>query len=347
VHETSRDFTFCAHAINESDVFVIEDATLDERFCDNPYVTGDLQIRFYAGAQLTTSDGFNIGTLCVIDNKARNLSVDQINALCALARQVINNFESRHLADKLRLRFLEKRMINSSKMAGLGEVASGVAHEINNPLAIIRGKADQLIRRLDVGNPDLQMFCADLLKIETTVDRIAKIVRSLNSYSRSGEKDPMTISSISDIVAETIDLCRQRFKDAGIDLRYLASENAHLACRPVQISQVLMNLLSNAFDAVINITTKWVSVEVLILEKSLQVRVADSGPGIQQAVAARIMNPFFTTKAIGKGTGLGLSIANGIAEDHGGTLRYEPESPNTLFVLELPLQNSKHLRDVS
>ena len=111
-----------------------------------------------------------------------------------------------------------------------------------------------------------------------------------------------------------------------------------LDCRPVQISQVLLNLLSNALDAVENTENPWIAIEAEAIpeKQEIEIRITDSGPGIPNAVAEKMMNPFFTTKPSGKGTGLGLSISTRIMQEHGGTLRLDRSHPYTQFILRLP-----------
>jgi C4-dicarboxylate-specific signal transduction histidine kinase len=122
-----------------------------------------------------------------------------------------------------------------------------------------------------------------------------------------------------------------------VNLDIVAVEDGQVNCRPTQLSQVLLNLLSNAFDAVSALSEKWVRLTVTQEEQKLIIKVIDSGNGIPSDIAEKIMQPFFTTKVIGKGTGLGLSISRGIIESHEGALFYDPSEKNTTFVIELPI----------
>jgi PAS domain S-box-containing protein len=230
----------------------------------------------------------------------------------------------------------QQRLMQSAKMSSLGEMAGGIAHEINNPLAIIQGKAEQMRKRIETQAVDLEYFKKNLGQIEKTVERIAKIIKGLRSFSRNAEADPMAEVKVSQIVEDTLELCGERFKNRAIDLRVNSADGLSIECRPSQISQVVLNLLSNAYDAVENSAEKWVQLEVASDGDLVKISVADSGSGIEPGALERIMEPFFTTKAVGRGTGLGLSIAKGICEDHNGCLRYDPLSKHTRFVIELP-----------
>ena len=218
----------------------------------------------------------------------------------------------------------------------LGEMAAGIAHEVNNPLTVIAGRASLIRAQIDSGHADPEKMKEGLEKIDLTVIRIAKIVNGLKSFAQVTDSESLTVESVSKIIEDALDLCRERFKFKSIDLRVKYDTTASIACRPVQISQIIVNLLSNAYDAIELSNEKWVSLEASSDEKTVKISVTDSGPGIPREIANKIMQPFFSTKEIGKGTGLGLSISSGIAQAHHGQLKYDPLSKNTRFVLELP-----------
>lgn len=234
----------------------------------------------------------------------------------------------------------QSNLVQSSKMAALGEMASGVAHEINNPLAIIRGTASLMRESLQNGAaPDVEKLLKSISRIEDTAKRIAKIITGLRSFSRNSVQDPMEPVLITQILEDSFALCSEKFKTQSIDLRSKVSgfENCKVRCRASQLSQVLVNLLNNAHDAIASLPEKWIEVSLSRKGHRLVLRVTDSGAGIPPEVLARLMQPFFTTKEVGRGTGLGLSISKGIVEDHQGTLTLDTSSPNTCFVIDLPL----------
>lgn len=224
----------------------------------------------------------------------------------------------------------------SSKMSSLGEMAGGIAHEINNPLTIINSKALVITKLLEKDKPDLPKIESELKKIEDTTDRIAKIIRGLSAFARNTEGDPMEPAMVSKIIQDTLELCRERFKNHHIELKVNIVDDAIIDCRPHQISQVVLNLLNNAHDAVLNLPEKWINVEVARNNAWVMIKITDSGSGIDPTIIDKIMEPFFTTKEVGKGTGLGLSISKGIIEDHRGQLRYENFKNHTQFVIQLP-----------
>ncbi len=225
----------------------------------------------------------------------------------------------------------------SAKMASLGEMAAGIAHEINNPMTIIKGRS-YLIRKLHESgklSPEELVRACD--SIDQTVQRVTKIIQGLKTFARSDAFDVKSCSLVTTVVADTLAFCAERFRAHGIrlDVEGVGSELWTL-CRPTQISQVLLNLLGNAFDAVETLHDPWVRLEVRDAGEEIEMIVSDSGAGIPAATREKIFQPFFSTKEIGKGTGLGLSISLGIVKDHGGRLWVDAAAANTRFVLALP-----------
>lgn len=232
----------------------------------------------------------------------------------------------------------------SSRLSSLGMMAGGIAHEINNPLTIIHASASDLIYMAQEGE---QLPIEDILRkckrIRDTADRIARIVKSLRRIAREGSQDEFFPAPVARIVEETLEMCRERFKIKSV--RLIVPEidpSLTVSCREVQIAQVLLNLLQNAFDAVVDEPgDRWVRLNVSTQDNALMFSVSDSGPGIPQELKSKIMEPFFTTKEVGKGTGLGLSLSTSIAEEHGGKLELRDETGHTCFCLTLPISKER------
>jgi signal transduction histidine kinase/integral membrane sensor domain MASE1 len=228
------------------------------------------------------------------------------------------------------------QLINSSKMASLGEMASGVAHEINNPLAIIQGKVKVISLMLEDLNITQPMLFQEIHKIKLTTDRIEKIVKGLRNFSRASNNDPFEPIPVQKILNETLDLCSEKFKAYGIKLIIQEIPDVTISCRPSQISQVLINLLNNSSDAIENLSEKWIEIGFQLKENNqISISITDSGHGIPPENINKIMEPFFTTKEVRKGTGLGLSIAKSIIESHKGLLWLDIRHKNTRFVIDL------------
>ncbi len=228
----------------------------------------------------------------------------------------------------------------STRMASLGMMAGGVAHEINNPLAIIHALAANLLRQVKAeGAVPAEMIVRTGKRIEQTADRIAKIVRSMRYLAREGSQDTLRLTPVTRIVEETLEACRERFREHSVNLCLPVIDPAlSVSCREVQIAQVLLNLLQNAYDAVMEQTgDRWIRLDVAVQDRSVAFSVIDSGPGIPLELKTRIMEPFFTTKEVGKGTGLGLSLSAAIVEEHGGKLELTEEGGHTCFSFRLPM----------
>ena len=233
----------------------------------------------------------------------------------------------------------EQNLIYSAKMASLGEMAGGIAHEINNPLSILLGFSSKVSRLLSENPPNIGLVISDLEKIKDTTKRISNIVNGLRSFSRNSKGDPFLKTSLNTIIADTLGLCQEKFRHHGVEIKDDYISDVLFECRASQISQILLNLLNNSYDAIVGLPSKWIRIVVVKLnQERFQIKVTDSGLGIAQNVVNKIMQPFFTTKEVGKGTGLGLSISMGIALEHNGTLTIDKDSPNTTFVLELPFK---------
>ncbi len=231
----------------------------------------------------------------------------------------------------------QKMLAHSAKMSALGEMAGGIAHEINSPLGIITLHANQLERLQKRGALTPEMIDQEAKLIASTALRIGEIIKGLRAFARDGDKDPFVSVRVSSIVADALVLCQTKFRNHGIALQLSdIPEELEIECQPVQISQVFLNLLNNSFDAVQGIFDGWVRVVVREQPDEVEIIFTDSGKGIPAEVQVRLMQPFFTTKEVGKGTGLGLSISKGIIEAHAGSIRLNVESANTQFVVTLP-----------
>lgn len=284
--------------------------------------------RIEKAAQKISSGDFNISLPTHGQDEVSTLS------------QAINKMAASLLEAQTQIIKQQELLIVSSKMSSLGEMAGGIAHEINTPLAVIALKADLLEAASHTeeftlnGREIVADACA---MIHRTTDRIAKIIIGLRAFARDGASDPFQKMDVQSIVKDTLDLCSEKFRGSGVVLHVQMPENELLlSCRATQISQVLLNLLSNSFDASQEISEKWIKIEARDLGTEVELSVTDSGHGISAAIRSKLAQPFFTTKEVGKGTGLGLSISRGIVMDHGGHLILDEQSPHTRFVIVLP-----------
>jgi len=239
---------------------------------------------------------------------------------------------------------LETRLRQSQKLESIGTLASGVAHEINNPLTGMINYAELISRR--VGDPNLRNYAEAIM---SEGGRVAKIVRNLLSFARQ-ERETHSPARLVDIYDAAISLIGQLLRKDHILVEADVPDGLpSIKCRSQQIQQVLLNLLTNARDAlndryVREDPDKRILIRACEIEHEgspwIRMTVEDRGIGIAQENAARVFDPFFTTKPRDRGTGLGLSISYGIVRDHGGRLMLESEPGQfTRFTMDLPVDN--------
>lgn len=230
----------------------------------------------------------------------------------------------------------QSHMIHNSNLVALGEMAGGVAHEINNPLQTLALQSQALkvsFANLEKVSPDVS---EQLDTVDHSIKRISKLIRALRDLTRDVSNDPAGYFIIREMLDDVLSVSSERLKNLGIQLIIHGDRNLAVNGNMVQISQVLINLLNNSIDALEGRKEKWVTIGLLEKKDRVQVIVTDSGAGIPKEIVKKIMMPFFTTKGAGKGTGLGLSISRSIIEKNGGTLYYDASSTHTRFVIDLP-----------
>lgn len=224
----------------------------------------------------------------------------------------------------------------SARLSAMGELAGSVAHELNTPLGSIALRAEIVARLVEAGQEDAARITKEARAIMSTVERASKIIDGLRRFGRASENEPMQSVSVAELVNDVIELSGSRMKRHGITVQERVAAGLVAWCRPVQIGQVLVNLLNNACDALQPADTRWIEIDATRAGSHVVISVTNSGPPIPEEVRPRLMQPFFTTKALGEGTGLGLTIASRIAREHGGSLEYDASSPHTRFVLTIP-----------
>lgn len=229
----------------------------------------------------------------------------------------------------------------SSRLANLGEMAGGVVHEINNPLMIIMGAANQLVGLAGKNPIDAERVKQKAETIERTVTRMSQVLNALRAFANEAEEGPFREVALATIFDNVLQFNRERFRSHGIAFYVPPIDpGIKIECRPAQISQILLNVLGNAHDAVMLLPEKWVRLEILETNSELLVSIIDSGPGIPHELRTKVFQPFFSTKGVGKGVGLGLNVARGIAEAHSGSLELAVDALNTCFRLRLPKRHA-------
>ena len=230
------------------------------------------------------------------------------------------------------LRFAQVR---SLQLATIGEMAGGVAHEINNPLMVIRTYCERLRRVMKDDPVDMNLIKGAIDKVDLMAERMNRIVRSLQSLSRNDLDDDPEIVTLKSIVDDAAALCSERIRLEGIEFIIDVDQSIDVVCHPTQISQVLINLLNNAKDALAGSRASWIRVQGKEHGDSIIIEVEDSGVIEDTKVRDMLFSSYFTTKPRGKGTGLGLSISKSLIEKHHGTMELVDQE-NTCFRITLP-----------
>lgn len=230
----------------------------------------------------------------------------------------------------------------SAKLASFGEMAAGIAHEINNPLAIISGTLSILDKKLEKIPSDLDVHKYQQ-RLKNSVDRINKIIRGMKNLARDGQNDPFEFCLVKDIIDDSLTLLAKKCNSLNIELEIGDYDlDLGIECQTVQVSQVLVILINNAIDALMDESNdhgklkKWIKISVSGSEDQVELSVIDSGFGIPLEHQEKIFQPFYTTKEVGKGTGLGLSLAVKIIKQHNGEFKIDNNSHNTKFDILLP-----------
>jgi signal transduction histidine kinase len=317
ISETPRNYAFCAHAINSpNELFIINDSRLDERFHDNPIVTNDPNVVFYAGFPLVGDDGYPLGTLCVIDNKPRDLSPNQITTLKVLSNQVMNLLELRRTKMTLEKSLKDVNELNVE----LESFAHIAAHDLKSPLNNISGLADLFLNeykeKLDT---DAIGFIEMIL---TSSDKLKTLIDDLLRYSKSGK-----ILDKGNSLFEV----RPFFKD--IKSLFSLQEKATISLKTdlgsiysnkIALEQVFMNLISNAIKYNDKTELK-VEIEIKENTENYIFTIEDNGSGIEEINYTKIFENFETLTTEDrygeKGTGIGLALVKKIITTLDGEIK--------------------------
>nr|WP_319314821.1 sensor histidine kinase [Shinella sp.] len=244
--------------------------------------------------------------------------VDERTAdLARVNEQIELEIAERRLTEQ-ELRKTQADLIQAGKLAGLGQMSAALSHEFNQPLAAAKTYADSAALLIDRGRvPEAQ---DNVRRISGLIDRMASISRHLRNFARK-PNEKLGPVPLPDVIADTLEIVAPRLKAADAKLVVQLGEQALVVkAGPVRLQQVLVNIISNAADAVEGLDDRRIVLTARREEEHVIVEVHDRGPGVPAAIAERIFDPFFTTKGVGKGLGLGLSISYNIIKDFGGNL---------------------------
>ncbi|MDP5092047.1 MAG: ATP-binding protein [Polaribacter sp.] len=333
VDETSRDISFCAHAINdEKNTFIVEDAKLDERFFDNPLVTGPPKISFYAGVPLISDHGLPLGTLCVLDEKPKKLTERQLESLNALATQVMNTLNLRKNNIELE-NILKKLEIRNEELERFAYVA---AHDLKSPLLSISGLTQLFSHKYQsvIDEQGLEI----LGHIENSSNKLKTLIDGLLEYSKSEnilQQQKLDID-IKNLQSDFKSLfCNEK----ELNINFISTLNT-IHTNKAALNQILINLISNAIKYN---DKKFIEVEIGIssTDNFYEIYVQDNGPGIPLEFQEKVFQIFQVISGkdrYGKpGNGIGLATVKKMVENSGGSIQIESElgkGAKFIFTLE-------------
>lgn len=231
----------------------------------------------------------------------------------------------------------ERQLLQASKLASLGELSSGIAHEINNPLQVILSSTSNIAKNID----NAEKILLNVERIKKSQKRIEKIMGGFQRFSYNSQESAYSPNNLWAIMQEVLVLTEVKARYHNIEISVDCSDLIQIQCDPLEIEQVFAILVNNSMDAIKSNDEKWIKISAASEGDSVVVRVVDSGHGIPSHIQERMFQSFFTTKTIGEGTGLGLAIAKKIILDHDGQIEVVENSPNTCFEVKFNKAISK------
>jgi signal transduction histidine kinase len=320
INQTPREYAFCAHAIQDQDnILIVPDSREDIRFQDNPLVTDHPNVVFYAGVPLVTPQGFPLGTLCVIDNVPRRLEESQIEALQALANQLIKLLELRIAFIQLRESEQRLKELNATK----DRLFSIIGHDLRGPIGGFKSLIQLLISGYDLSNSKQLL---EILKvIHKTANSTYDLLENLLEWAKSQQNEivfnPEKID-LKDLVFNIMNLFSEVILNKEINIVNEIPDDQFLVADKNMLSTVLRNLISNAIKFTPN--GKSIKISVANIGDNIKISVQDEGTGIQEEDLPKLFNSLSPLSSYGtqgeKGSGLGLLLCKDFIERHTGII---------------------------
>lgn len=230
------------------------------------------------------------------------------------------------------------KLLHTSKISALSDMAGGLAHEVNNSLQIILGSQQQIQRDLNKNEKNSPYVQEKFELMDRSIKKISEVIMGLKYFSQEMEKPEKDTVSLRTIIDRSLSYTFEMLKAHNVEVTMGEIPDINVFAHQFQITQIIFNLIKNADDAMSKNDVKKLQINFLVKEGFIFIRFIDNGRGISTENQSRLFQPFFSTKDINLGTGLSLSISRGIALDHGGDLFFDSYEKNTTFVLKLPIK---------
>ena len=344
--QTPREYAFCAHAILQDDVFEIEDSRVDERFLDNPLVTGEPKVIFYAGAPLLTPDGQHIGTLCAIDHEPHKLTQEQKFQLKIIAKQVVSQLELRK-NNRLKEEVVNDLMLLvdevNQKNEKLYYFSNKITNDLGIPLRQISVFEDLILN--DIDNKDYEGLKQKHHYIQEACKKLKSLSEDIFDVSHADLIHENAIRLDIQKIVNTVLTDAASTKDKNLKIEVLVDDDILFFAQEIRVKQILYHLISNAINYA-DLEQPQPCVKIIINEgiDGICIRVEDNGLGMTEDQQLAIFDAFsrFHTD-IAEGSGLGMTVVKKHIDTMGGDIEINSLSQGTSILVTLPNQEFSHL----
>lgn len=327
VEQTSRSVAFCAHAIHSDELLYVPDATKDERFHDNPLVTESPNLMFYAGAPIVTPEGHKVGTLCVLDNKPNELSIEQRSILTRLSNQVSSNLELRLNIEKL-----------NNANDELAQFAYRTSHDLKSPITTSLRLLEYLDIDIDDGNFDEAKL--NVSRVRGIMLRLDSLVQDILSLVRA-ESDPTEekLLNVAEIVENVVNGLERLAHEHGCEIITSIDKSIDVRIQRGRLTQIIENLISNGIKYSDRSTTNsYVKIGVSKTDSELTISIRDNGVGIPEKFHDDIYKAFTRFHPESSfGSGLGMSIVKKHIDYLNGKVEFSSSASGTSYEIVIPL----------
>lgn len=344
LHEIPRHLVPCNKTVQQGDIYEIQDMTKEKRDEAVDFMNKE-GYKFYAGVPITSSEGLNVGTLCVIDYIPRKLHADQVNNLKLISNQIIDLLELRRLYTKNLLRLKElsssshnedKRLLDiahKSSMRGMAELSAGLSYRIKMQMMVLENVWKRLRNVIRTDGEDIKI---QLNLLKGSITAVFSILDSLERFVVAEQEKWMKPVELNSVIKGVLDQLEHKFKKEQVKLHSHLQKDIICVGNLTQLSEVIFAVINNALEAVEGRNDRTIEVSLEKIGHYAIIKVKDSGQGVSEKIKPFIFQPFFTTKGA-SGLGTGLSLSELIIHKHSGDIALIHDMNPTVFQISLPV----------